>query len=86
MVISIDAEGYVMVSSVIKILIVFKLTKHMAVDPMTSYHTLFQTMATRFQSPLHGQGIYDHISMVAIGCRDSVLIIEAKQHGHSELF
>ena len=45
---SIDAEGYVMVSTIIKILIVFKLTKHIAVDPMTSYHPLFQTMSARF--------------------------------------
>ena len=85
MVVSIDAEGYVYISSLIKILIVFKVTKHLVIDPLTSYFHTFQSMACRFQSPLHGRGIYDHIPMVAIGCRDAVLIFEAKQLGHSEI-
>lgn len=76
---SIDADGNVMISSIVKIVIVFKITKYQAIDPMTSYFHTFQTMACRFQSSVHGSGIYDHIPMVAIGSRDSVLVIEAKQ-------
>ena len=85
MVISIDSDGYVVVTSIVKIVIVFKVTKHVAVDPMASYFGTFASMSCRFASNVHGAGIYDRLPMVAIGSRDAVLVFEAKAGGHSEL-
>lgn len=86
MIVSIDTDGNVVVTSVIKIVIVFKVTRHLAIDPLTSYFHTFSSMASRFQSAVHGSGIYDHIPMVAIGSRDAVLVLEVKQAGQNELF
>jgi hypothetical protein len=86
MFVSIDAEGYVIITSIVKIMIVYKVTRHVAIDPITSYFHIFSSMSARFTSSLHAQGIYDNLPMVAIGCRDSVLIFEARINGHKELY
>jgi hypothetical protein len=41
MIMSIDAEGYVVITTIIKIVIVYKVTKYILVDPLTSYHHTF---------------------------------------------
>ena len=48
MIVSIDAEGYVVISTIVKVMIVYKVTKHIAIDPLTSYYHQFLTMSTRF--------------------------------------
>ncbi len=54
MIVSIDADGYVFITTVIKIMIVYKVSRYLVVDPMKSNYDQFSSMATRFQSPLHG--------------------------------
>lgn len=86
MIVSIDTDGNVVVTSVIKIVIVFKVTRHLVIDPLTSYFHTFSSMTSRFQYSVNGSGIYDHIPMVAIGSRDAVIVVEVKQAGHNLLF
>ena len=54
MIVSIDADGYVNITTVIKIMIVYKVSRCLVVDPMKSNYDQFSSMATRFQSPIHG--------------------------------
>lgn len=54
MIVSIDADGYVYITTVIKIMIVYKVSRYLVVDPMKSNYDQFSSMATRFQSPIHG--------------------------------
>jgi hypothetical protein len=48
MIISIDADGYVYITTVIKIMIVYKVSRCLVVDPMKSNYDQFSSMATRF--------------------------------------
>lgn len=77
MTVSIDAEGNVVVSTIIKIVIVYKVAKIVAVDPFTSYHHLFQSMSCRFSSGVYEKGLFDSAPLIAIGSKNSVLILEA---------
>ncbi len=77
MIISIDADGVVAISTVVKIMIVYKLTRYVVINPTTSLDHVYSVLASRFQSPVHGPGIYDHLSFVALANRDTILIIEA---------
>lgn len=80
MIISIDAEGVVAVTTVTKIMFVYKVSRYVVVDPSTSYHHIFSVVSTRFRSPVHGPGIYDHMSFVALANRDTIMILET---GHT---
>jgi hypothetical protein len=85
MFVTIDAHGTVAICTIVKVMIVYRVTRHVAIDPNTSYHHQFYTMAARFSSQVHGKSHIDALSMLAVGCRDSVLIFDAKQNDHKEL-
>jgi hypothetical protein len=82
MVISIDADGVVAISTIVKIMIVYKVSRYVVIDPATSYHHIFSVVSSRFQSPVHGTGIYDNMSFVALANRDTILIMETGQSQH----
>jgi len=48
MVISIDTDGVVAITTVVKIMIVFKVTRYVVVDPVNSYGHVYSVLATRF--------------------------------------
>lgn len=73
---SIDAEGYVVLTTIVKIVIVYKVTKTIIIDPFISYHHIFQSMSCRFSSNVYEKGIFDATPLIAIGSKNSVLIIE----------
>ena len=82
MVFSIDADGVVAISTIVKIMIVYKVSRYVVIDPVTSHHHIFSVASSRFQSPVHGTGIYDHMSFVALANRDTILIMETGQSQH----
>lgn len=50
MMISIDAFGMVAITTVVKALIVYKVTRHEVINPLTSLYPQFFTMSARFKS------------------------------------
>ena len=48
MIVSIDADGYVYITTIVKIMIVFKVSRYLVVDPMKSNYDQFSSMAARF--------------------------------------
>jgi hypothetical protein len=85
MIISIDADGVVAVTTVTKIMIVYKVSRYVVVDPATSKHHIFSVVSTRFRSPVHGAGIYDHLSFIALANRDKLLVLETGSTSHRTL-
>lgn len=85
MIISIDADGTVAISCVIKVLIVYKVNRYVVIDPKKNNSHMYQIAACRFQSPVHGAGIYDNIAMIAIANRDKLMVIDAKQENYRVL-
>ena len=82
MIVSIDADGYVFITTITKIMIVYKVSRYNVVDPMKSNYDQFSSLATRFQSPIHGQGLFDTQALVAIANRDTLVLFESKQNDH----
>lgn len=73
MMISIDAYGMVVITSVVKVLFVYKVTRHEVINPLTSLFPQFFTMSARFKSVVQEQtGNFDHVPLFAVGCRDLV--------------
>jgi hypothetical protein len=77
MIVSIDADGNVAIYTIAKIVFVYKVNRYLLIDPQKSYHHIFSMVACRFQSPVHGPGIYDNLSFIALANRDTVIIVEA---------
>jgi hypothetical protein len=50
MMVSIDAYGMVVITSVVKVLFVYKVTRHEVINPLTSLYPQFFTMSARFKS------------------------------------
>ena len=48
MIVSIDADGYVFISTIVKIMIVYKVSRYLVVDPMKSNYDQFSSMSARF--------------------------------------
>jgi hypothetical protein len=77
MTVSIDAEGQVVVTTIVKIVIVYKVTRYVLVDPLTSYFHTFQSLSCRFASSQNEErGLFDQAPLIAIGSKNSVMIAE----------
>jgi hypothetical protein len=87
MFISIDSVGRVIINSVQKKLFVMVANKHVIVDPLKNIGVAspfpFTSVACRFHSQMHGQGIYDDMAIFALAAPDRVLLGEAKAASHS---
>lgn len=48
MIMSIDAYGVVAISTVVKIMIVYKLTRYVVIDPTVNHDHIYSVLAPRF--------------------------------------
>ena len=73
--ISIDKEGRVVINTITKNMVYYSSKKFMIIEPNKN-ETKFQSVATRFRSPLHPQiKINDFVTLVSIGNQEKVLIL-----------
>jgi hypothetical protein len=86
MFLSIDQTGKVVVNSITKVLLFYKASKHIIVDPTKSNWPTYTSVASRFTSRVQNEGFYDDMTMVAIGNNERVSVLELGPGSHTELF
>ncbi len=82
MIVSIDSDGTVAITTVVKVLIVYKVHRYVVIDPKKNNSHMYQIAACRFSSAVHGSGIYDNLTMIALANRDKLIVIDAKQDNY----